>query len=359
MRKISTIVYQYFDTLDIFSSDELKRHTLVMMMGVLSFCVQLTTMFIYLTLKCPPMVVCTMLGTLSAILCCLLTHQHYYNLAGLTMTFGIILIIVADDYFIGFTNNSILYLFIILVITLHVSYRPKAITATLCGLLPLLMTGLYLFGQNHIPQYSVGNLMKIFAVINIFSTSAGIVLIFRLTYMISCYAEMFNKKRIAELETQIYRDALTQMYNRHYISFFFEQMMKEQRKETNCIAITDIDDFKKINDTYGHDAGDLALCEISCLIQKNIRPSDVIIRWGGEEFVIILRNIVPDEAYVVLEKLRILIARHEIKYQEIRFRVTLTFGLSILNLTDPDESIKDCDKKLYQGKRTTKNIVIR
>lgn len=172
------------------------------------------------------------------------------------------------------------------------------------------MAGLYLYDIYHTPLYPLGNRMNVFAVISILATSGGLILIHWLSRTVSQFVDAYSERRIEELEAQTYRNALTQMHNRHYADLYFEQMAREPANGSHCIAIADIDDFKKVNDTYGHDAGDTTLREFSRIVRENIRHGDQVIRWGGEEFVVILRDVSLDTAHSILDKLRARVEHH-------------------------------------------------
>lgn len=358
MVRVEDRLFRYFDKQGDLDGVELKKRTLILTMSVMAALVQLALVFAYNALDRPPMVVITMLGATFSILCYVLANNHKYDIAGIMLTIGIFLVVVADDYFVGTSNNSLLYLFTLLVITLLIPYRHKAISFLLCTLLPLLMAGLYIFGLYHTPQDDLGAIMRVFATVNILVTSGSVILIIGISRMIGRYVDDYSRKRMEALEVQSYRDALTQMYNRHYADLHFSRLAAENPPRSVCVAIVDLDDFKKVNDTYGHDAGDTTLREISRLMRESLRQTDLVIRWGGEEFVLILHDILPEGAHGVLDKVRHRVSEHTIVHNEYRFQVTATIGLAALDMRDLNASLEDCDRKLYEGKRTSKNVVI-
>ena len=156
------------------------------------------------------------------------------------------------------------------------------------------------------------------------------------------------------------RDPLTQLYNRRYFTEVAE-IFHNNALRTNIsmgIAILDIDHFKAINDTYGHMAGDMALCHLAHLLKRLLRQTDVIARWGGEEFCLMLANLKPDAAIRTVERIRETIAAASFDFdgQEIQF--TVSIGLTI-NLGDSLEMmISEADELLYQAKENGRNQVI-
>ena len=123
------------------------------------------------------------------------------------------------------------------------------------------------------------------------------------------------------------------------------------------MILLDIDNFKSINDSYGHQIGDEVLKEVSKLILTNIREADICVRWGGEEFLILLPHTNLDGAIVVAEKVRTTIASILISKENLT--VTSSFGVSQMNDEDNENSLlTKSDKCLYEAKNTGKNKVV-
>jgi len=177
------------------------------------------------------------------------------------------------------------------------------------------------------------------------------------------------KEKIKHIENLLTLDPLTEVYNRRYIeeelkSLFEEVEAIKQNKERRTgkedqlsIIFLDIDDFKKVNDNYGHEAGDIVLKEISGLIKKNIRSSDKVARYGGEEFIIVLVKASKEDAYQKAEHVRKLISQTKIKINTKDFlTVTVTLGVaSLSNEKSIKELLNKADKVLYEGKKSGKN----
>lgn len=156
------------------------------------------------------------------------------------------------------------------------------------------------------------------------------------------------------LQNKAYRDGLTQLFNRQY---FYEYMQKNElrKRSTKGVIITDIDNFKSINDTYGHDKGDEVLKALATTLLSSLRPSDTVIRWGGEEFVIIIDTASIEEVKVVAQKLRL--AVEQIIVPDVRL-FTSSFGITLLHEHENmDTAIARADKALYQAKTNGKNRV--
>lgn len=158
------------------------------------------------------------------------------------------------------------------------------------------------------------------------------------------------------------RDPLTKIYNRRY---FMDQMYKEInytvriRQPLSCILF-DLDFFKKINDSYGHQAGDLVLQMVSQRVSKELRVYDSFARYGGEEFVIMLRATALDNALILADRLRKVIEEMPIMYENQSIPVTISLGVSTLNpdsVVTAEDLIKEADQYLYRSKENGRNKV--
>lgn len=168
--------------------------------------------------------------------------------------------------------------------------------------------------------------------------------------------ELYNTQR--ELKKQTYIDALTNTYNRKYYNLKISESLSlyERNQTPFTVLMYDIDDFKKINDSYGHLAGDDILTEMSQLIQSNIRKSDYLFRVGGEEFVIIFADTHLKQAKIVAEKIRKSVEEslENLKNETI----TISIGVTQVQKSDnADDIYKRVDDLLYISKKNGKNMV--
>ena len=120
----------------------------------------------------------------------------------------------------------------------------------------------------------------------------------------------------------------------------------------------DIDDFKLLNDKYGHDFGDIVLQQLAENIKQSVRKTDYVFRWGGEEFLILLKNFDIKDSYFILDRMRIAIQDNKIYGLGHNVNLTVTIGLSKCLSSDIEKSIKKSDQNLYKGKASGKNIVV-
>jgi diguanylate cyclase (GGDEF)-like protein len=163
---------------------------------------------------------------------------------------------------------------------------------------------------------------------------------------------------IKEMTKMVNHDYLTKIYSRRYFTNKLK-MQLDSNTENMVIALGDIDNFKKVNDTYGHSMGDQVLNSVASIMNGVCRANDIVARWGGEEFIIFFPNVTVDTAKIFIETIREKIAQKKIKYKENYFSVTITFGLVQIspNLT-MEKNISFADAALYQGKESGKNCCI-
>lgn len=166
----------------------------------------------------------------------------------------------------------------------------------------------------------------------------------------------------AEAEYLSLTDSLTGLYNRRYFEYNLErEFLRAKRYKNNLsIAMLDIDFFKNVNDTYGHQYGDFVLKETAELLKKMFRKTDMLYRYGGEEIVIILPETSLENAFIPLERLREKISQHEFVYEGISSHVTISCGISSMKdvFSDKKQIVEFADKALYNAKNAGRNRVI-
>ncbi len=164
--------------------------------------------------------------------------------------------------------------------------------------------------------------------------------------------------RIGELAR---RDELTGLYNRRHLFEVLDQECERVRRkhETFCICIADVDYFKQVNDTRGHQVGDQVLCSVGQKISEGLRNIDCIGRYGGEEFLIVLPQTALEGAMIKAENIRQQIEQLSFNQQGETFKVTLSIGVAEHSINDNiDNTILRADKALYQAKNSGRNKTI-
>jgi diguanylate cyclase (GGDEF)-like protein len=174
------------------------------------------------------------------------------------------------------------------------------------------------------------------------------------TSMIEDTHILFTLTNINDISFKLNLDPLTGIYRKNYLNEIGEKILRN--KEKFALVVLDLDDFKKINDTYGHQVGDKVLKEFVNIVKKQIRKDDVFARWGGEEFLLLMRSTTPNDVEHRVESIR----EHIEKYifNEVK-HITCSFGIACSKDGDDMDSILyRADKALYEAKASGKNKVI-
>jgi len=169
-----------------------------------------------------------------------------------------------------------------------------------------------------------------------------------------------NKLRVKELEKLALLDTLTQLANRNYIEKEIRNRF-EEKKRFNVpfgILFVDIDHFKNFNDTYGHNVGDAVLKFVANTFVANVRPFDLFGRWGGEEFIGVIRNINGKDLKLLADRLRLLVETSFLLHENEKLSVTISIGATLVNENDTiDSLIKRVDTFLYKSKAAGRNCL--
>jgi len=179
---------------------------------------------------------------------------------------------------------------------------------------------------------------------------AGLILMLWLDYIISKLPLKTLARQLKKYKGRIYRDALTGLLNRRAFGLVLHELAKQ--KKPFSLILFDIDDFKKINDTYGHMFGDRVLKFLAGLVKQHLRKGDLAFRWGGEEFAIIVFGN-RDTAYKIAERLRKAAEASELD----GMRFTVSFGVGEYKGEPIKEFLKKVDEALYRAKKKGKNRV--
>ncbi|MFE1245345.1 diguanylate cyclase [Fictibacillus sp. NPDC058756] len=162
------------------------------------------------------------------------------------------------------------------------------------------------------------------------------------------------------LKELLLKDELTKVYNRKFLTDVYGRMLTEheRNKETFSLAILDLDHFKRINDTYGHSAGDYVLTEFSSFIRSFLRKQDVIIRYGGEEFIILMPYTKVSGALLTINRLLDQLKKHVFSFDKHSF--SITFSAGVYDIESPltlSEAVSTADNALYAAKEKGRNRV--
>ncbi|HYH49910.1 MAG TPA: diguanylate cyclase [Acidimicrobiia bacterium] len=163
-----------------------------------------------------------------------------------------------------------------------------------------------------------------------------------------------------ELEYMSRTDPVTGLYNRRHLEEHLRLALSAARRHSQPLSVllADIDHFKSINDRFGHETGDRVLRSVADRFRASLRAEDVVARWGGEEFVVVLPLTSASGAMIAAERLRIAIAESPVPADGTAIPVTISLGCTTATDADPDELLRRCDDALYEAKAAGRNSVV-
>jgi diguanylate cyclase len=168
--------------------------------------------------------------------------------------------------------------------------------------------------------------------------------------------------KLAHMSELVREDQLTGSLNRRGLDDVFEREADraDRRGTPLCAAMLDLDNFKKLNDTYGHSAGDEALVHLVRIVKQTLRSIDVIARYGGEEFLIVMPETTLDEAAMAMTRVQRELTTHFFSANDQRLFITFSAGVALRAPREPQDSIiKRADKAMYEAKKSGKNRVVK
>ncbi|QUY41116.1 GGDEF domain-containing protein [Acaryochloris marina] len=185
---------------------------------------------------------------------------------------------------------------------------------------------------------------------------------------LSHLAETFNlmATKLEQSQKDLYRlatlDGLTEVYNRREFNRWLRVEVEKSQRNTDQVSLimVDIDHFKQLNDTFGHQAGDLALCEVAQLLQREVRPGDIVCRYGGEEFAVILPKTNSDDSVAIADRIRLAIAEETVilpSLQQVEMTASLGVATFPADAQTKEHLIKQADQALYGAKTSGRNRV--
>ncbi len=173
---------------------------------------------------------------------------------------------------------------------------------------------------------------------------------------------LINAERSAQAQSLIYIDDLTKLYNGRYLNVVLDREMKRSERYRNffCVLFMDIDFFKRVNDAHGHLIGSRVLVEVGTVLRACVRDSDTVVRYGGDEFVVLLVETNASEAMIVAERMRKMIeAERFVKENGQEIRLTISIGIAAFpeHATTKQHLLNLADQAMYRGKESSRNVV--
>ncbi len=289
--------------------------------------------------------------------CFLLIHKNCFIAAGVLFTLEIAAYSTTAMLLLGVDSFVFLYLIIILLLQMLIPYASYKVRVPLIALIWFLLVFSIAMGLNTPPVIDISDFKLLYTMFNINMGIVGIIADIAITNGITRLISQYNTARLEKYRNEANRDMLTGLYNRRFAVSFFEKLKHNAFELNCCVAMLDIDDFKGVNDTYGHRAGDHALCAIADLLRASLRKTDTVFRWGGEEFLIFMMDVTVERGRAILEKVRAKLEHATLLADGNLIHLTVTIGLAPLDVAHIEHSIKESDKRLYAGKIAGKNRV--
>ena len=278
-----------------------------------------------------------------------------YLLTTLTATFEVIVHAVLATHFLGLGMGFHYFLWptAALIMISNLFSTQKSIVMGFAII--LLFGGLIVYAEDITYQYAFPAISHYVLMANILFAAISFVIV-----MISSRSKNIkNEKRLYEVSN---KDTLTGCFNRHFVYELMKQNYSERRSLKSLdytLVLADIDNFKEINALIGHIAGDGVIKAVSAYLQTAVRETDIVARWGGEQFLIILMNIEPENSQALIEKIRSNI-RYQIITEGLRDRVTtLSFGVAKVKESELfEDTIKRADLSMYKAKKLGKDCIV-
>ena len=266
---------------------------------------------------------------------------------------------ILNIYYLGWDIGIQHFLVVLLVFVFFSKYRHEPVKIAYSAFLFILRLVLYYYCKSHEAVIVLdANLSNVLQTVNTFFIFLSLGLI---AYLFSSSTQEMEGKLIEynrKLMKQAHTDTLTGLYNRRRTIEYLEALLKDAESQIS-ICLCDIDHFKRVNDTYGHDVGDVVLKTISDTFRKKLPADTFISRWGGEEFLLIFPHMNGDEAGIALEMLRHKIREVVFDGGTENFTVSLTYGLVEYDFhSDITTLLKEADEKLYIGKESGRDRII-
>lgn len=334
-------------------SNSYRTYVVVENLGYLGIGTHFTLIFLFWWLGYDALAVFNIFSTAVWITAKQTNKQGKHKLAFMLLITEIVLHCVLAVYYLGWQGGFQYYLIPTIPLVLFNNTLNTKLTVLMAFLLTLLFTLIYAFTFGKEYQYSSPDIIEFLNYINIFSALFALVII-------SYYFRLASMLSEQQLELLAKSDYLTGLFNRRGALEFLnkQHQLRKRQHGVFSIVMADIDYFKKLNDKYGHQCGDEVLQEVARILKRGLRETDMVARWGGEEFLIVLLDTTESAAEGTCESLRRDIEQHAFHYEGQSFSVQLTFGVAEhLPENDIDNTIVNADAALYKGKNEGRNRI--
>ncbi len=302
-----------------------------------------------------------------------LTYHERTNMALFIYYLSTLAWVAICSVLFGFNSSIDVFMIIITLLVYTTNYLPILMKFVISLVVFGLELFLYIYQIAYGPQVVLGSTIS-----NVIQILNAVILFISMTIVMAVFTNdtMKTEAKLAKYNEKLHKlagqDPLTKLPNRRSILDYMKNCISscDQHYSGMCVAMGDIDFFKKVNDTYGHDAGDEVLKSLANLFMENMKGKGMVARWGGEEFLFVYENMNLDDAAVYMEEMLRKVRAIHVLYGGNDITFTMTFGITDVDIrmdkNSNDEEITDninsavgeADQKLYYGKKNGRNKVV-
>ena len=331
-----------------------RKYIVILITCITGILAYLGFAFVFYTFQIKTIYLIDLLSAVLWVLAGVLNYRGYHSSAIFLVSIDIVISLSLTVAILGLDHGFQLYLWPVACLAV-VNPGLKKVCAGLVGFSFIILFALLKYFFSDVASHEqIAQYADTFYIIN--AIVAGIPVILAVTSVREINES--QERVLTELATV---DELTGLYNRRYVRRYLNKYYRgaDLRERHCCVVLGDIDHFKNINDRYGHDVGDEILRVISTRLKKSFRDTDVICRWGGEEFLILLNKTKPEKAHCIVNRIRQEISRSVNTKSQICLDVTMSFGIaSTADSDDSERLIKLADENLYKAKNNGRNCVV-
>ena len=360
--KLITDTYIGKEQINDHAAQELGKKLSIDILWFLAFTPHIIFLFFFLFTGLTPLFITNVVSVALYIFCRFLLNRGSVTLASRLILTEVFFYILISVYYLGTESQMQWYLALILIpIFYNLEYSTRHRTI-LCAIDIIVIALCMLYGKLFTAPYAGSQSAVFFYYFNSVFIISAIILEILTGNVVRGIVTILSSNDIELLRQQSYRDPLTNLYNRRYADIIFNEIepnfASRRTPEKYAVAMIDIDDFKDINDRYGHDIGDFVLQKTVNTLQSNIRKDDYLFRWGGEEFLAIIRGVDLSSAAGIAQNLCYRVAQSVyICNQDLKISVTITIGIAPIGKNGFKEAITLADQNMYKGKNCGKNCV--
>ncbi len=359
-KKLEAFLYRHLSRglIESASDDEKYLYLVSMLACTYAAAMNFCLMLFHAITNVWPLFFISLAGFLSNILLFDQVNKRHYLSFGVLLSGVVIIHALVTAIYIGTNNFVIVYLFVTLMMQILIPYASVRVRTLMVVALWGSMVAIVFINHCMTPIRDIGEANTTLAFFNIHLAFFGTLIQLTLGNTVRDVIAEANRKKLEESKNEANTDPLTGLFNRRYAEVFFKMLSAGQLEQLWCVAMLDIDDFKLLNDNNGHRAGDGILTMISDFIKENLRRRDLVFRWGGEEFLLLLKDVDVDTAFYTLDKLRSKIELKDFETHDKVLNITVTIGVCPLDIHHIEQSIDTSDRLMYKGKAMGKNRVV-